>query len=107
MKTLMILAEPLSTGQIAGLIITGVGVVVCFFFMDAFAKWLGKGSSDTEKDEKALSDKTEDTKEETSSSDHTQEEILKHLKAILWVLIIGFLYIMLVVSGIIPAGVFS
>ena len=42
-----------------------------------------------------------------SSTDQTQEEILSQLKQINWAIRIGFLYIMGVISGIIPAGVFG
>ena len=49
------------------------------------------------------------TIEPTSSplADQTQEEILNQLKMIKWVLFFGFLYIMSVIMGIIPAGVFG
>ena len=65
------------------------------------------GQSEMEKGEKPSSDKTEDTKENTFLLDDPQEEILKQLKAIKWILAIGFLYLMAVISGLIPAGVFS
>ena len=39
--------------------------------------------------------------------DQTQKEILKQLKQINWAIRIGFLFIMLVISGIIKPGAFS
>ena len=40
-------------------------------------------------------------------TDQKLENIHNQLKAIKWILAMGFLYIMLVVSGILPAGIFS
>ena len=42
-----------------------------------------------------------------SSIDQTQEEILKQLKQINWGIRVGFLFIMLVVTGIIKPGIFG
>ena len=42
-----------------------------------------------------------------SSTDQTQEEILKQLKQINWGIRVGFLFIMLVVTGIIKPGIFG
>jgi protein required for attachment to host cells len=43
----------------------------------------------------------------SSSKDQTQEEILKQLKQINWGIRVGFLFIMLVVTGIIKPGIFG
>ena len=43
----------------------------------------------------------------SSSTDQTQEEILKQLKQINWGIRAGFLFIMLVVTGIIKPGIFG
>ena len=43
----------------------------------------------------------------SSSTAQTQEEILKQLKQINWGIRVGFLFIMLVVTGIIKPGVFG
>ena len=42
-----------------------------------------------------------------AQSDQTQQEILSQLKQINWAIRIGFLYIMLVVTGIIKPGIFG
>ena len=100
MKTLMILGS--EDWRIGVIVFLGIG-----FGLYVLDKWFGKGSSDAEKNETLLSDKTEDTKESFSSTDEQLEKIYKVLNHMRWILLGGFLYIILVVSGILPAGVFS
>ena len=110
METLIILAQasesyeydPPTDDRIVLLLALG-GVALLGYL---FNRWFEKVPQ-MEKGEKPSSDKTEDTKENTFLLDDPQEEILKQLKAIKWILAIGFLYLMAVISGLIPAGVFS
>ena len=111
MKALIILAQasesyeydPPTDDRIVLLLALG-GVALLGYL---FNRWFEKGSSNAEKDEKPSSDKTEDTKESTSSTDEQLEKIYKVLNHMRWILLGGFLYIMLVLSGILKPFVFS
>ena len=57
--------------------------------------------------EVSASSSSSSTSPETGNSDATQQEILKQLKQINWAVRVGFLFIMLVISGVIKPGIFA
>ena len=57
--------------------------------------------------ELSSSSSSSNTSPETGNSDATQQEILKQLKQINWAVRTGFLFIMLVISGVIKPGIFA
>ena len=55
----------------------------------------------------ALMNRSDPASQDVSPTDQTQQEILSQLKQINWAIRIGFLFIMLVVAGIIKPGIFG
>ena len=85
MKTLIILAQSESDSFFTGMIVF-LAIGLGLYFLNKLVS--GKPSFE-------------------ASDETTQEEIVKQLKAIKWILAIGFLYLMAVISGLLPAGTFS
>ena len=55
----------------------------------------------------ALMNRSEPANQDVSLTDQTQQKILSELKQINWAIRIGFLFIILVVTGIIKPGIFG
>jgi hypothetical protein len=93
----------METNQIAFILI--VAIVIGFGIIEYFVREKKVTEEDPTESNQKISGGSKDAI--SSPTDQTQQEILTQLKQINWAIRIGFLFIMLVVLGIIKPGIFG